>query len=131
MNDLKLRLVKNKFLPKHEFLKYKFWFESNFKFSDASSVHKKISLTSITKTPRKIVRQKTKNFTNSPFKNDRKNKEEEQKNFNIKNMLYNILEDEKENMFNFSEFIDILRASNYTKDSEKSSEIYFDVIFGD
>ena len=88
-------------------------------------------MASITKTPRKIVRQKTKNFTNSPFKNDRKNKEEEQKNFNIKNMLYNILEDEKENMFNFSEFIDILRASNYTKDSEKSSEIYFDVIFGD
>ena len=78
------------------------------------------------------MRQKTKNFTNSPFRTDRKNREEEQKNFKIKNLLYNIMEDEKENMMNFIEFIDILRASNYiSEESEKSNKIYFDVIFGE
>ena len=132
MNDLKLRLVKNKFLPKHEFLKYKFWFENNFKSNEPSLSPKKNSIAVVSKTPRKFMRQKTKNFTNSPFRTDRKNREEEQKNFKIKNLLYNIMEDEKENMMNFIEFIDILRASNYiSEESEKSNKIYFDVIFGE
>jgi hypothetical protein len=130
MRELKFKLVKNKFLAKHEFIRHKFWFENNFHFNDFCIINKKNSVT-LSKTPRKITRQKTKNFTNSPFKAERKNKEDEQKNFNIKDLLYNIWLDEKENMFNFREFLDVLRISNYTTKSDKDEEIYFDIIFGE
>ena len=130
IRDLKLKLVKNKFLPKHEFVKYKFWFENCFKFNDFSVINKKNSVT-LAKAPRKANRQKTKNFTNSPFRTERKNKEEEQKNFNIKDMLYNIWHDEKENMMNFKEFMNVLRLSNYSSKPENNDDIYFDIIFGE
>ena len=130
MRNLKFKLVKNKFLAKHEFIRYKFWFENNFSFIDFCINSKKNSVT-LSKTPRKVTRQKTKNFTNSPFKAERKNKEDEQKNFSIKDLLYNIWVDEKENMFNFKEFLDVLRVSNYSTKSEIKEEVYFDIIFGE
>jgi hypothetical protein len=130
MRNLKFKLVKNKFLAKHEFIRYKFWFENNFSFIDFCINSKKNSVT-LSKTPRKVTRQKTKNFTNSPFKAERKNKEDEQKNFSIKDLLYNIWVDEKENMFNFKEFLDVLRVSNYSTKSEINEEVYFDIIFGE
>ena len=131
MRDLKLKLVKNKFLPKHEFVRYKFWFENSFKFSGFSANTNKKNSVILSKAPRKLTRQKTKNFTNSPFRNERKNKEEEPKNFNIKNMLFNIWVDEKEDMLNLKEFIDALRRTNYTTKSQNFNEIYFDIIFGE
>ena len=130
MRNLKFKLVKNKFLAKHEFIRYKFWFENNFSFIDFCINSKKNSVT-LSKNPRKVTRQKTKNFTNSPFKAERKNKEDEQKNFSIKDLLYNIWVDEKENMFNFKEFLDVLRVSNYSTKSEINEEVYFDIIFGE
>jgi hypothetical protein len=130
MRDLKFKLVKNKFLAKHEFIRYKFWFENNFSFNDFCVISKKNSVT-LSKTSRKVIRQKTKNFTNSPFKAERKNKEDEQKNFSIKDLLYNIWVDEKENMFNLKEFLDVLRVSNYSTKSEINEEVYFDIIFGE
>jgi len=46
-------------------------------------------------------------------------------------LLYNIWVDEKENMFNFKEFLDVLRVSNYSTKSEINEEVYFDIIFGE
>ena len=131
MKDLKFKLVKNKFLTKHEFMKYKFWFEKNFykTNSDENLLKKKNSIVTTSKSPKKLMRQKTKNFTNSPYSLERKNKEEEQRNFNIKNLLYNLWYDAKECLFNFKEFIDALKIDNYTNKIESEKDIYFDVIF--
>ena len=131
MKDLKFKLVKDKFLTKHEFMKYKFWFEKNFykTNSDENLLKKKNSIVTTSKSPKKLMRQKTKNFTNSPYSLERKNKEEEQRNFNIKNLLYNLWYDAKECLFNFKEFIDALKIDNYTNKIESEKDIYFDVIF--
>ena len=131
MKDLKFKLVKNIFLTKHEFMKYKFWFEKNFykTNSDENLLKKKNSIVTTSKSPKKLMRQKTKNFTNSPYSLERKNKEEEQRNFNIKNLLYNLWYDAKECLFNFKEFIDALKIDNYTNKIESEKDIYFDVIF--
>ena len=129
MDDLKFKLVKNAFLPKIEFMKYKFWFEKSFKCNDNSIKNKKNSIAVVQKSPRKILRQKTKNFTNSPYRLDKKTKEEEQKNFYIKDLLYNIWLSGKENMMNFQEFINVLKVNNYTSKKEDGKDIYFDIIF--
>ena len=133
MKDLKFKLVKNKFLSKHEFMLYKFWFEKNFFQPNGidNTLKKKNSILPPSKSPKKFVRQKTKNFTNSPYVLEKKSKEEEQKNFNIKNLLYNLWFDVKEGMFNFKEFIDVLKVNNYTNKVESEKDIYFDVIFGE
>ena len=131
MRDLKLKLVKNKYLTKSEFMKYKFWFENSFKFGDSSERNKKGSTIINSKSPRKVMRQKTKNFTNSPFRLDRKSKEDEQKNYGIKDLLFSIWLDEKENMINLIELLDVLRSSNYTSKPEDEDDIYFDIIFGE
>ena len=129
MKDLNYKLKKNKFLPKSEFMRYKFWFENSFRLNEEKNKKNSLSLSS--RNPKKITRQKTKNFTNSPFRADRKNKEEEQNNFCVKDMLYNIWIDEKENMINLKELFDVLRVSNYTTKPEKEEDIYFDIIFGE
>ena len=131
MKDFKFKLVKNKFVPKNEFMRYKFWFENNFRATDNNSLlkNKKNSIASTSKSSKKLMRQKTKNFTNSPYALERKNKEEEQRNFSIKDLLYYIWLDKKENMINFREFIDVLKVCNYTTKIENEKEIYFDVIF--
>ena len=132
MNNLKLKLIKDKYLSKMEFLRYNFWFESNFKFNDNPLPNKKTSIV-MSKSPRKIFRQKTKNFTNLPaFKMDKMGKSEERNNFFIKNLLYILWKDEKENMINIKEFLDVLKVENYCKKIDPNrNEIYFDVIFGD
>jgi len=61
MNNLKLKLIKDKYLSKMEFLRYNFWFESNFKFNDNPLPNKKTSIL-MSKSPRKIFRQKNKKF---------------------------------------------------------------------
>ena len=56
-------------------------------------------------------------------------KEEEQKNFYIKDLLYNIWLNEKENMMDFQEFINVLKVNNYTSKKVDAKDIYFDIIF--
>ena len=131
MNDLKFKLVKNKFLPKNEFMRYKFWFENFFKCNDNNNSikTKKNSIIVTSKTPRKCIRQKTKNLTNGPYRIDKKIKEEEQKSFYIKDLLYNIWLNGKENMMNFQEFINVLKVNNYTSKIVDGKDIYFDIIF--
>jgi hypothetical protein len=130
MDDLKYKLVKNKYLSKNEFMKQKFWFENNFKFKESSLQSKKGSLFLPSKSPKKFIRQKTKNLTNTPYSSERK-PNDEPRGFNIKDFLYAIWEDRKEHMINFIEFIDVLRISNYTKKIESEKDIYFDIIFGE
>ena len=130
MNDLKFKLVKNKYLPKNEFMRYRFWFESFFKCNDNNSLKtKKNSIAVVSKSPRKFVRQKTKNLTNTPFRMEKKMKEEEQKNFFIKDLLYNIWLNGKEDMMDFQEFINVLKVNNYISKKVDAKDIYFDIIF--
>ena len=130
MDDLKYKLVKNKYLSKNEFMKQKFWFENNFKFNESSLQSKKGSFFLPSKSPKKFIRQKTKNLTNTPYSSERK-PNDEPRGFSIKDFLYAIWEDRKEHMINFIEFIDVLRISNYTKKIESEKDIYFDIIFGE
>ena len=130
MDDLKYKLVKNKYLSKNEFMKQKFWFENNFKFNESSLKSKKGSFFLPSKSPKKFIRQKTKNLTNTPYSSERK-PNDEPRGFSIKDFLYAIWEDRKEHMINFIEFIDVLRISNYTKKIESEKDIYFDIIFGE
>ena len=141
------KIINDKFLPKNEFFKFSFWFESDFEYINSNNnseynnlnnnKNNKFKRNTIIKTKtlyKKIERKSTKQSPSSSSKLEKicHIKSEDNTNKTIKDLLFNIWKNEKGNNFNIKDFINSLKPIKYKNDyQEKADERYFDIIFND
>ena len=147
MSILKTKIINDKFLPKNEFFKFSFWFESDFEYINSNnnseynnlnnSKNNKFKRNTMIKTKtiyKKIERKSTKQSPSSSSKMEKicHINSEDNTTKTIKDLLFNIWKDEKGNNVYIKDFINALKPIKYKNDyQEKDNERYFDIIFND
>ena len=137
MSILKNKIINDKFLPKNEFFKFSFWFESDFEYINLNSNknNNKFKRNTMIKTKtiyKKVERKSTKQSPSSSSKLEKicNINSEDNTTKTIKHLLFNIWKDEKGNNFNIKDFINVLKPIKYKNNyQEKDDERYFDIIF--
>ena len=137
MSILKNKIINDKFLPKNEFFKFSFWFESDFEYINLNSNknNNKFKRNTMIKTKtiyKKVERKSTKQSPSSSSKLEKicNINSEDNTTKTIKDLLFNIWKDEKGNNFNIKDFINVLKPIKYKNNyQEKDDERYFDIIF--
>ena len=138
MSILKNKIINDKFLPKNDFFKFSFWFESDFEYinlnNNKNNKFKRNTMIRTKTVYKKMERKSTKQSPSSSSKLEKIcniNSEDSTTN-TIKDLLFNIWKDEKGNNFNIKDFINVLKPIKYKNDyQEKDDERYFDIIFND
>ena len=135
MLKVKHKIINNKFLSKDDYYSHNFWFEEDFEYLNIKIKNTKAKRGSMFESKiifKKIERKRSKQLTNSTLNLEKMGKKEEIKGMTIKDFLFDIWKDDKEDNFNFNEFINVLKINRYVKELEENTGVkYFDIIFKD
>jgi hypothetical protein len=139
MEELNNKIIDDTFISKNDFYNYNFWFEEDFEYFSCikKGPGKRSTSIDVRVGPRKkMERRKTKQLSGSflnPEKKTLRSSSIVNINNTIRDLLFNILKDDKGNNLNIKHFLNALRISKYKSNSEESynGDKYYEIIFGE